>query len=266
MPSFDSLPKEMFLSQNLPSILAIEELDIKPGMVVLDMCAAPGGKTSHAAAKMENQGVLIALDKNKKKLEKLERTLENLKVTIAKIHVADSTRLCDCDATIAGGRRKNPPAESPNDYHFGGWGGEGGGGCLRGEESFDRIILDPPCSGLGQRPLILTKNYNFPSTLKEEYSKYQKRLITVASKLLKPGGLLVYSTCTMTPEENEGVVSFSINNLPLKLEAPKFNYGSKALPLYNLNEDQLSNMRRFWPAGPDDTIAFFYACFRKEVK
>jgi 16S rRNA C967 or C1407 C5-methylase (RsmB/RsmF family) len=243
MPSFDSLPGHLFYPQNLPSILAVEELDLHPGMTVLDMCAAPGGKTSHIGAKMRNQGFLLAIDKSRKKVDALNRTLSSLRITCARTIVDDSARLCSFE--ISG----DCP---PENYEP---------GRLLKHGTFDRILLDPPCSGFGKRPLIVTDN--FAPNLRG-FAEYQKRLIRVASILLKSGGILVYSTCTMSLEENEGVIGYAIRSLPLKLEAVKnHKHGSEGVNFGGLTQEECYLTRRFWPAGPDDSVAFFYAKLRK---
>ncbi len=259
MPSFDELPSVQFYPQNLPSILAVDALDARPGMMILDMCASPGGKTSHIAARMHNSGTIIAVDKNNSKVAKLTRTLHRLGVTCAVPIVADSTRLLSSNHQKADGTSLFTP------------------------DSFDRILLDPPCSGLGQRPLIVldgADDFNSSSCGNEfspmlsGYASYQKKLMDVAVRLLKPGGLLIYSTCTICPEENEGVVAFALENYPLKLEPYQVPCSEAAqalyphpfggLPLFGLSPDNASHLQRFWPDGPLDSIAFFFACLRKE--
>ena len=160
--------------QNEASWLPVVLLDPKPGMAVLDMCAAPGGKTSHIGALMENSGHLVTNDNSRPRLMKLQQNLSRLHVT-AEYVLHDATRLSrKLDAQL-----------------------------------FDAILLDAPCSGEG---LI---NLDRPKTLEswsvahiKRLSTLQKQLIREAWQLLKPGGRLVYSTCTMAPEEDESVVNY----------------------------------------------------------
>jgi len=166
--------------QNTSSWLPVIALDPQPGETVLDVCAAPGGKTSHIAALMQNAGTLIANDNSKPRLMRLQRNLERLGAT-AELTLHDATLLA----------RK-----------------------LDGQ-LFDRILLDAPCSGEG---LI---NLSDPSTLDtwsvahvKRLATLQKRIISQAWQLLKPGGVLVYSTCTTAPEENEAVVSWLLRRQP----------------------------------------------------
>ncbi len=164
--------------QNEASWLPVVLLDPKPGMAVLDMCAAPGGKTSHIGALIENKGRLVTNDNSRPRLMKLQQNLSRLHVTADYI-LHDATRLSrKLDTQV-----------------------------------FDAILLDAPCSGEG---LI---NITRPKTLEswsvahvKRLSTLQKQLIREAWQLLKPGGRLVYSTCTMAPEEDEAVVNYLLKH------------------------------------------------------
>lgn len=243
-PSFDRLPESLFYPQNLPSILAVEELEPSASMVVLDMCASPGGKTSHIAANMKNQGIILAFDKNKNKVDKLERTLRRNKATGVRAFVADSTRLCASESV--GG-------VSPESF-------EAGRRLL--PNSFDRILLDPPCSAIGQRPSLRPKVIT--ATSRASFAAYQRRLLEVAMNLLRPGGRLVYSTCTLNPEENEANVSFALSR-GLVLIPPKCKFGSPGLPICGIGADNSLLLKRFWPTDEEDTVAFFYAVLEKPL-
>lgn len=213
---------------------------------MLDMCASPGGKTSHIATLMGNNGLVVAIDKNKGKISRLNATLQDLRVTCAKSFVADSSRLIllSANGTL-----------SPNEQYE----------CahLVKPGSFDRVLLDPPCSGFGQRPAIVPEDATLFDRHLDSFSSYQKKLFSVAVALLKPGGILVYSTCTISPAENEGVVAHALKSHPVKLEPSDASFGSDGLLTHGLSEGDCVHVRRFWPAGRDDTIAFFFARFRK---
>lgn len=243
MPSFDALPRDLFYPQNLPSFLAVEELDVGPGMTVLDMCASPGGKASHIGAKLQNTGLLLAIDRNASKVARLKRTLAELGVACARVYVGDSTRLCSADSRVR-----------PSD--------------LDGElvplapASFDRILLDPPCSGLGQRPQLAAPSAE--QILHPSIAAYQRRLLRSAAGLLKPGGILVYSTCTLTLAENERNVVYATKELSLDLLEATSQGGSFGLPADDpdglpAHNGHSRRVRRFWPSGADDTIGFFFA-------
>ncbi|XP_036109797.1 tRNA (cytosine(72)-C(5))-methyltransferase NSUN6 isoform X2 [Molossus molossus] len=187
-PSFDNvLPSYLFL-QNLPSAVVTHVLDPQPGEKILDLCAAPGGKTTHIAALMHNQGEVIALDKLPNKVKKIKQNALLLGLNSIRAFCFDGTKALKFDMV------KDTEGEPP---FF--------------PESFDRILLDAPCSGMGQRPSMACS-----WTLKEvtSYQPLQRKLFTVAVKLLKPGGVLVYSTCTITLAENEEQVAWALTTFP----------------------------------------------------
>uniref|UniRef100_A0AAA9S349 NOP2/Sun RNA methyltransferase 6 n=1 Tax=Bos taurus TaxID=9913 RepID=A0AAA9S349_BOVIN len=152
-PSFDNvLPSYLFL-QNLPSAVVSHVLDPQPGEKILDLCAAPGGKTTHIAALMHDQGEVIALDKISKKVEKIKQNALLLGLNSIRAFCFDGTKALKLDMV------KDTDGEPP---------------FL--PESFDRILLDAPCSGMGQRP-----NMACTWTLKEvmSYQPLQRKLFTV---------------------------------------------------------------------------------------
>ena len=140
--------------------------------------------------------------------------------------------------------------------------------------SFDRILLDGPCSALGQRP-----RHSFKKSRQEleSFPVYQRKLLNAAVKLLKPGGTLVYSTCTITSEENERQVAWVLEKFPcLQLVKQNFHIGGFGLPFCGLTEEQRLLVQRFDPLDIDrgdyyedkhpadcDTIGFFIAKFYK---
>lgn len=165
--------------QNAASWLPVIALDPKPGDQVLDMCAAPGGKTSHIAQVAENAIDLTANDNSRPRLHKLQVNLERLGVEHVTLTLHDATRLT---------------------HHL-------------GHASFDRILLDAPCSGEGMMTLDDKKSFESWSVAHiKRLQKLQKKLIVQAWQLLKPGGTLVYSTCTMAPEENEAVIDYLLRH------------------------------------------------------
>jgi 16S rRNA (cytosine967-C5)-methyltransferase len=143
----------------------------QPGERVLDLCAAPGGKTTHLAQLMENQGEIVAMDVSQAKLELLRENYRRLGITIVQTMTHDATT----------------PLPFPR-------------------ASFDRILLDVPCTGFG----TLRRNPDGKWRLKEadipRLQQLQRTLLTQAATMVKKEGVLVYSTCTMTSKENEGVI------------------------------------------------------------
>nr|BAE90347.1 unnamed protein product [Macaca fascicularis] len=160
-PSFDNvLPRYLFL-QNLPSALVTHVLNPQPGEKILDLCAAPGGKTTHIAALMHDQGEVIAMDKIFSKVEKIKQNALLLGLNSIRAFCFDGTKAVKLDMVED---TEGEPPFLP--------------------ESFDRILLDAPCSGMGQRP-----NMACTWSLKElaSYQPLQRKLFTAAVQLLKPG-------------------------------------------------------------------------------
>ncbi len=167
-----------FYIQNLSSILDALVLDPKEGEYVLDMCAAPGSKTTHIAALMNNKGKILANDVDMSRVSSLKNVLYQFGAKNAKATFSDSTEF----------GKKYP------DY-------------------FDRVLLDAPCSGEGMIYMNGMKPLRFWGLDKiKRCSFLQKDLILSAFRTLKKGGYLVYSTCTLEPEENEGVISFLLEH------------------------------------------------------
>ncbi|XP_058250715.1 tRNA (cytosine(72)-C(5))-methyltransferase NSUN6 isoform X3 [Hemibagrus wyckioides] len=257
-PSFDGvLTSEVFL-QNLPSVVVGHVLGPRPGERILDMCAAPGGKTTHIAALMANQGVVVALDKIKSKVEKISENARALRLHCIQAHCYNSIQAVSSDPNHTGSTADTPPFP---------------------EESFDRILLDAPCSGLGQRPNMAI-NYSLKEVC--SYQPLQRKLFRTAVQLLKKGGVLVYSTCTVTLAENEEQVAWALKTFPsLTLEPQEPHLGSQGMPGSELSCDQRRLLQRFrpelsWRGATDshaskdlllkantDTIGFFIAKFSK---
>eukprot|EP00698_Gefionella_okellyi_P016274 TRINITY_DN464_c0_g1_i8.p1 TRINITY_DN464_c0_g1~~TRINITY_DN464_c0_g1_i8.p1 ORF type:complete len:222 (+),score=3.35 TRINITY_DN464_c0_g1_i8:638-1303(+) len=191
-------PQLMFL-QNLPSVLVSHILDPLPGERVIDMCAAPGGKTTHIATLMQDKGTVIALDRNAGKVACIVAAAKRWGLTCIEAHVQDAT-VCVVQAedTLDEQSRSNST-----------------GSIVFESGSFDRVLLDPPCSALGLRPKL--KDMSSGKNVSAQ-SKYQKSLMRSAFRLLKVGGTLVYSTCTINPQENEMMVRYALDTFSVKLE------------------------------------------------
>ena len=136
-------------------------------------------------------------------------------------------------------------------------------------ESFDRILLDPPCSALGLRPRVIDDSITFDQL--EIHADYQKHLLSKAVELLRPGGILSYSTCTITPLENEVVVKHGLDKLGLKLqELPSQDLkqfaaevASPGLDGFGLSPEERKLVYRFDPLQNDQVPGFFFALFKK---
>ncbi|XP_022622931.1 putative methyltransferase NSUN6 isoform X1 [Seriola dumerili] len=251
-PSFDGVLPNLVFLQNLPSVVAGHVLGPRPGERILDMCAAPGGKTCHIAAVMGDQGEVVALDRIRNKIDRIRQNAQMLHLRSIRAYCFNSTQAVSSDPAHVTEGPPFPP------------------------ESFDRVLLDAPCSGLGQRP-------NMASTwsLKEicSYQPLQRKLFHAAVRLLKKGGVLVYSTCTVTLAENEEQVAWALDTFPcLTLQPQEPHIGAEGMLGAGLSPEQLRLLQRFSPEliwdqtettaplpcrADRDTIGFFIAKFLK---
>lgn len=155
-----------------PSAMAVTVLlDPQPGERILDLCAAPGGKTTHIAGRMRNQGLLVSNEIHPARAKILSRNVERMGIGNCVVTNEDSGRL-----------------------------------RLYFPEFFDRIVVDAPCSGEG----MFRKEEEAVRQWSEDHVKMcaarQREILEDAASMLKPGGTMVYSTCTFAPEENEGTI------------------------------------------------------------
>ena len=156
-------------------LIPVHALNTQPNEISLDLCSATGSKTTQIAAKMENTGVIIANDLKLGRIKILASNLERCGVMNTIITKSEGVKLC-----------KN----------------------LKENFQIDKILVDASCSGEGiiEKFKEINKMWNIKKIL--SLSKIQKNLLESAFELLKPQGILVYSTCTYAPEENEEVVDF----------------------------------------------------------
>jgi 16S rRNA C967 or C1407 C5-methylase (RsmB/RsmF family) len=132
-------------------------------------------------------------------------------------------------------------------------------------ESFDRILLDPPCSALGLRPKLQIDMSSMKDL--QGYPIYQRMFVKEAVALLKPGGTLTYSTCTIHANENEGMVRHILDEYPcMKLQPIDFDIGLCGLPGFGLSDQERTYVRRFDPSDAADTMGFFVAKFSKHAQ
>ena len=218
--------------QSLSSMASVLAMGIKPGHDVLDLCAAPGSKTSLIAHCQQGRGVLVANDRSRRRIYRLRENLKNLGVQGVEI-----TNLI----------------------------GESYGGTHR--DCFDRVLVDAPCSGEGMI------RFEQPGTWEQwnmgrirRLARQQERLLHAGIRTLRPGGVLVYSTCTYAPEENEGVldrllkrgVPVSIEPLPMELPDTRPGMASWNGVDY---DPSIADCVRILPGG--DMSGFFIARLRK---
>ncbi len=164
-----SFKNGFFYVQDPSTLFAVDLLAPKPGERVLDLCAAPGGKTTYMAQRMKNEGKLVATDSSMDRLELLKENCERLGVTCVDVLPASSI---------------NPQTTQP----------------------FDRVLLDAPCSNTGVLRRRVDLRWRARPEELERLRKEQIELLARAAAFVKPGGVLVYSTCSLEPEENSGVV------------------------------------------------------------
>lgn len=174
------------LSSMVP-VYCLDERSAKESMVALDMCAAPGSKTSQLAAYMQNEGHIDGYDVSRQRIFQMKSVLGQLRVRNTDIHQADASNIW----------RKYGPV-------------------------FDVVLLDAVCSGEGRFKAGDEKSYSDWDLKKvKKMAELQKRLIFSAVMCLKPGGELIYSTCTFSPEENEGVIDFALKKFEGAIEVEK---------------------------------------------
>ena len=163
-------------------------LDVQPGQRVLDACAAPGGKATHLAALMANQGEIVAVDRVAARLERVMNNCRRLGVTLVTPVVGD-VRILTNQGQPSGESSARRNVRQAALLH-----------------PFDRILLDAPCSGLGVlRRHPEGKWYKTQESI-AQHRQVQTELLAATSRLLRPGGLLVYSTCSIEPEETASII------------------------------------------------------------
>lgn len=192
--STDMYKLGMFTPQDESSMLVAEKLDPKHGETVMDVCAAPGGKTTAIAERMNNTGRIIASDIYRRKLDLIDKEAKRLGIINIETRSWDATRV---DSSML--------------------------------QKADRVLVDAPCSGLGvvrRKPEIKYKELTEEMEL---LPKKQLAILSASSGYVKPGGRLVYSTCTVNPKENERVVEAFLK------KNPAFEKIERTLLLPNVN-------------------------------
>jgi 16S rRNA (cytosine967-C5)-methyltransferase len=178
-----SFQQGLFYVQDPSTLLAVKELEPKPGDTVLDLCAAPGGKLSYIAQLMANDGCLVAYDTS---ADRLKLATENC----ARLGVS-------CVETAAPDR--DPALTSL---------------FSRSKDRFDRVLVDAPCSNTGVMRRRVDLRWRINPNEINRLRNNQLQLLRQAAPLVKPGGTLVYSTCSMEPEENTQVVNILLAENP----------------------------------------------------
>lgn len=214
LPGYD---EGLFYVQDRAARTAVRLAEPKPGMRVLDACAAPGGKSFAAALEMENKGEIISCDIHEKKLARISSGAKRLGIDIIKTRARDA-RLADKELL----------------------------------ESFDLVIADVPCSGLGvirKKPEIRMKSQQELEAL----PGIQREILENLSSFVKPGGSLMYCTCTVLSQENQDIVQSFLKDNP-RFEPEEFSLGGLK---------SKDGMYCFWPQI-DGTDGFFAAKMKRK--
>lgn len=213
--------------QGASSMLSVLNLEVKENLKILDMCAAPGGKTTYIGVLMNNTGVLFANDMNEDRIIGLRSNLLRMNIN-------------NCIVTNMDGKKINI-------------------------EKMDRILLDAPCSGTG----IISKDPSVKINRTEVDLRKtvftQKELILKAFDLLKSGGIMVYSTCSVLPKENEEVVSYLISKRKdAKVVECDVDVGKPGFPTFRgtFYHPSMILTRRVYP-HVHNMDGFFYAKIKK---
>lgn len=223
--SMDVFVDGKIIVQDESSMLVTKVLDPKPGEKILDVCAAPGGKTTHMGQVMENRGHIDAWDIHDHKIALINENAKRLGIEIVEASQRDAIQLWD-----------------------------------EGRDMYDRVLVDAPCSGTGiirRKPDIKWKRKkdDFGSLV-----EIQKKILYNSSRYVKPGGVLVYSTCSLDVRENEHIVAaFLSENSDFKTESLE-DYLPQALKMKEgINEGIL----RLYP-HVDGTDGFFIARMKRK--
>jgi len=215
--------------QEAASMIPPIVLDPQPGDRVLDMCAAPGSKTTQISQYMQNSGVLVANELTGMRIAALGINLQRCGVMNTIITQMDGARFKEIE--------------------------------------FDRVLVDAPCSGTGTIRKSLKTIDSWNPKLAYHLSKTQRLLIKAGFNALKPGGTLVYSTCTLEPEEDEGVIDHLLKEFP-NAKVEEITLEIKRSPAVvefegKTYSDEVKKCLRIWPQD-NDTEGFFVAKIRKE--
>ena len=191
-----------FVAQSRAAMLVARVLGPLPGERVLDLCAAPGGKSTHLAALMDGRGEVLAVERDPRRAAALAQTARRCRADNVRVQVGDAER-----------------------YDAGG-------------ELFHRVLVDPPCTGLGTLQSHPDLRWRIEPRDMAEMSRAQAAILAAGARALRPGGVLVYSTCTISPTENERLIAafldsradFVLDDMAGELPALAFAPDASGLP------------------------------------
>ncbi len=294
-----SLPHEfmqgLIMHQAFPSLLAACVLAPAPGSMVLDMCASPGGKTTAMAQLMENRGRIYAIDRTNSKVVKIEELARTMGIDIIVPLKGDASTLYNQEKSAGEGpgvvtnidvqksektllheerrrlsriRHGHDPVKERRQANVTSDG--------FGASTFDHILLDAPCSALGVRPRFLIES-SVDDLIRA--AKYSRSMLVQAVHLLKPGGTLVFSTCTLSPLENEANVRFVLDTFPcMKLveAGPGLHHGrmgltgrvtvTEGVAVQLLSDEEAKAVQRWDPVDGERSAMGFFICKMQKKK
>ena len=188
VPSLPGFHEGAFYVEDEAAQLIPLVLDPQPGDIVLDACAAPGGKSTHVAALMQNKGIIYAIDRKEARLDLVRSNCRRLGVRIVESILGDIRQPREWVPLAAATR---PPSVKQ---------------ASMGEPSIDRILVDAPCSGLGVLRRHPEAKWQKDAQALPRHQALQRQILESVASCLRPNGVLVYSTCSIEPEENEDVI------------------------------------------------------------
>jgi len=180
LPSFG---EGLFQVQDEMAMRSVDLLNPQPGETILDLCAAPGGKTTQIAEYMNDQGTLLAADRSAERLQMVEENVQRLGLTCVR-----------CVATEESGKDIRHPG------------------------GFDRVLVDAPCSNTGVLARRIEARWRLDPKAMDELVQGQMALLRAAAELVRPGGIVLYSTCSIEEEENERLVAEALKTDPITRE------------------------------------------------
>lgn len=192
-----------FSVQDEAAQLVVDLLDPQPGDLVLDACAAPGGKTAAIAERLRGKGGVLALDRNASRLGLVARTMRRL--GLGNVHTLERDAAQPLETLPRGWLPEAAAAAQPEGDRI----------------LFDRVLVDAPCTGLGTLRRNPDARWRLAPDSAVDLARLQLSILQQSAACVKPGGCLVYSTCTLLPEENEELVAAFLQSRPaFRLVAP----------------------------------------------